>query len=85
MQQFVTKATKIAWNLVTAVPPLIPSCDERDFHGRLHEKSNSWDEERSTNYKLKYTRPVLYTSSVGAVTQKGYVRNAKPDGGKEYA
>ena len=83
MQQFITKATKIAWSLVTAVPPLVPSCDECDFFEGLHEKANSWDDECSTKCKLKYIHPVLYTSSIGAVTQKGSVRNAKSDGGKQ--
>lgn len=82
MQQFTTRATEIAWSLVTAVPPLVPSCDECAFHERLHEKSNSWDDDCSKKCKLKYTSPVLYTSFIGAVTQKGYVRNAESDGGK---
>ena len=82
MQNFITKATKIAWSLVTAVPPLVPSCDERHFLKGLHEKSNSWDDECSTKCKLNYIRPVLYTSFVGAVTQKGCVRNTESDEGK---
>ena len=83
MQQFLTKATSIAWSLVTAVPPLIPSCDEHTFRDDLHEKSpTSWDEKRSTNYRLKYIWPVLFTNSFGAVAQKGCVRNAKLDEGK---
>lgn len=80
--QFVIKAIDIAWSLVTAVPPLIPSCDERTFHDDLHEKSIYWDDECQTNYKIKYIRPVLYTNSLGAITQKGSVRNAKLDEGK---
>lgn len=83
MEQFITKATKIAWSLVTAVPPLVPSCDECNFLEGLHEKANSWDDESSTKNVLKYIRPVLYTSSIGAVTLKGCVRNAEY-GGKQY-
>ena len=84
MQQFVTRGIEIAWSLVTAVPPLIPSCAEQKFCEKLHEKSSfSWDDRRPTNYELKYIRPVLYANSSGAVTQKGCVRNAKPDEGKK--
>ena len=83
MKQFVTGATNIAWSLITAVPPLIPSCDEQEFREDLLEKSPFWDERRQSNCVLKYIRPVLYTSSLGAVTQRGLVRNAKPDEGKD--
>ena len=61
---------------MTAVPPLISSCDKHTFHDHLHEQSSYWDYDR-TNYKLKYIRPVLYTNSLGAVTLKGSVRNAE--------
>ena len=82
MQQFITRAIDIAWSLARAVPPLISSCDEHTFRGDLHEKSFDWDDECQTNYKLTYVRPVLYANSLGAITQKGRVRNAKLDGGK---
>ena len=81
-QQFVTNAINIAWSLVTAVPPFISSCDEHTFHDDLHEKSVYWEDDSESTYKLKYIRPVLYTNSLGAITQKGSVRNTKPDGGK---
>ena len=84
MKQFVAGATNIAWSLITAVPPLVPSCDEQEFREDLHEKVPSWDERRQSNCKLKYTRPVLYTNSLGVVTQRGLVRNAKSDEGKYY-
>ena len=84
MKQFVTGAINIAWSLVTAVPPLIPTCEEQRFHEDLHEKASSWSDKHPSNYKLKYIRPVLYTNSLGAITQKGLVRNAKPDEGKCY-
>ena len=80
-QTFITRATEIAWSLVTAVPPLVPSCDDQVFSENLHEKS-SWDDKCSSSYKLKYSRPVLYSRSLGVVTQKGCVRNAKVDEGK---
>lgn len=82
MQQFIARAIDISWSLARAVPPLISSCDERTFRGDLHEKSFDWDDECQTNYKLTYVRPVLYANSLGAVTQKGRVRNAKLDEGK---
>ena len=76
--QFVTQAIDIAWSLATAVPPLISTCDERTFRDDLHEKSPAyWDDNCPTHYELKYIRPVLYTNSLGAVTQKGSVRNAQ--------
>ena len=78
MKQFVTEAIDIAWSLVTAVPPLIASCEEQNFCENLHEKAFTWDDKRPSNYKLKYNRPVLYTNFLGAVTQRGLVRNAKP-------
>ena len=84
MKQFVTGATNLAWSLVTATPPLIPSCEEQMFHKHLHEKAPSWSDTRPSNYKLKYIRPVLYTNSSGAIAQKGLVRNAKPDEGNCY-
>ena len=80
--QFATQAIDIAWSLVTAVPPLIASCDECTFRDNLHEQHPSWDDERLTDYELKYIRPVLYANSLGAVTQKGSVRNAEPEAGK---
>lgn len=76
MKQFVKRAICVAWSLVTAVPPLISSCDKHTFHDHLHEQSSYWDYDR-TNYKLKYIRPVLYMNSLGAVTLKGSVRNAE--------
>ena len=76
MEHFVKRAISVAWSLVTAVPPLISSCDELTFRDDLHEKSSQWVDDR-TDYKLKYTRPVLYTNSLGAVTLKGSVRNAE--------
>ena len=84
-QKFITRATEIAWSLVTTVPPLVPSCDEQVFHEDLHEKSSSWDDKVSRNYKLKYSRPVLYSNSLGVVTQKGCVWNAKVDGGNMHS
>ena len=80
--QFAAQAIDIAWGLVTAVPPLIASCDECTFCDDLHEQHPSWDDKCLTDYELKYIRPVLYANSLGAVTQKGSVRNAKPEAGK---
>ena len=84
MKQFVTGATRIAWTLATAVPPLIPTCEQQKFCEDLHEKAPLWDDKRPSNYKLKYIQPVLYANSLGAVVQRGLVRNAKPDEGKYY-
>ena len=82
MQKFVTQAIHIAWKLATAVPPLIPSCDEQKFNGKVHDHHFSWDDEAETTNKLKYIRPVLYTNFLGAVKQKGSVTNVKLDRGK---
>ena len=83
-KRFITRATEIAWSLVTAVPPLVPSCDEQVFREDLHEKSTPEDK-CSSNYKLKYIRPVLHSKSLRAVAQKGCVKIANVDGGKMHS
>lgn len=78
MQQYIHRALQVTWNLATAVPPFIVSCDLKTFSDKHHEKaSTAWDDNYDISYTLRYFRPVLFNISSG-VQMRGCVAKLAP-------
>lgn len=81
MQQYIGRALQVTWNLATAVPPFITSCEMETFSDEHHEKApTAWDDRRDSKYILRYFRPVLFNFSSGVQT-RGCVTNVNLDAG----
>ena len=70
---FLEKATTLAWNLLTAMPPLIVAQPE-SFDENVQQRMYPYWVEGSSN-ELKYFRPVLYFNHTGGIAAKGWVGN----------
>lgn len=74
LRQHMRQACKLAWDLVTAWPPLIATTP-RDYREEWHDREFQYWDKKAVNFKLFYTRPVLFCSYEGCVGVKGWVGN----------
>lgn len=77
IDQFTQTASKLSWDILTTVPPMIsaePCADT--YHSEWHEKEGepTWNKNLS-RYELVYHRPILFWSCEGTVARKGWVGN----------
>ena len=68
------QACRLAWDLVTAWPPLI-AARPKEFKEEWHDREFQYWDKGAVRCKLFYTRPVLFHSYEGCVGVKGWVGN----------
>ena len=81
LRHCVAEAIRVAWGLITSIPPQISSCEPKDhLDSKLHEVvGGSKPPPGDGKYKLIYRRPVLYTSCAKKVEFSGRVRIVQSD------
>ena len=73
-EDYLGKVVELAWKFVTLPDPLVV-CQPEGFNHRIHsEEYGHWDK-HAKDFKLIYTRPVVYRSYEGELASKGWVAN----------
>ena len=75
-KHYVDEAVQVAWGLITSIPPEIASCEPTDrYDEHLHDLlGDNENPPENGNYKLSYSRPILFTSCLKEVVEIGRVR-----------
>ena len=76
LDEYISTAIKLAWNMVTTQPPMVIDTPP-DFSEEVHERQYTQWDEKLESYNLSYMRPVLFYSCNGELALKGWVGNKK--------
>ena len=74
LKNHVEQACNLSWCLLTTTAPLIISCPQ-DINEDWQDREFEYWDKHVKNFRLYYTRPVLFGSYEGGVRVKGWVGN----------
>lgn len=78
-QEMIEKAVRVAWNMVTLVPPPL-LCQPLMYSEEWHERRTTyWSDDIEDNTNLMYFQPVMFYSALEQVATKGMIGNSPLD------
>ena len=74
LQEHLSHVSKLAWQFTTSVPPLV-LCRPTQFQEDWQDREFQYWNKTLKQFKLKYTRPILFHNCDGGIGVKGWVGN----------